>query len=70
MMFTEYEENYIINQLDTESIYDRAEAIFERRLESSRHYEYQPVFITCGTFAGRRLLVEVNGHHITGVFLR
>jgi hypothetical protein len=70
MMFTEYEENYIINQLDTDSIYDRAEAIYERRIESSRHYEYQPVFITCGKFAGSRLIVEVDGHNITGIFLR
>jgi hypothetical protein len=70
MMFTEYEENYIINQLDVDSIHDRAEAIYERRLESPRHYEYQPVFITCGTFARSRLIVEVNGHNVTGIFLR
>lgn len=70
MMFTRYEENYIINQLDIDSIYDRAEAIYERRIKSSRHYEYQPVFITCGTFAGSRLIVEVDGHNITGIFLR
>lgn len=70
MNFTNYEENYIKNQLDTESIKNRAEAIYERRIESSRHYEYQPVFITCEKFAGRRLVVEVDGHCITNIFFR
>lgn len=70
MIFKEHEEDYIERQVDSESIRQQAEKIYERRLESLRHYEYQPVFVTCGTFAGKRLLVEVNGHNITGVFLR
>ena len=71
MNFTKYEENYIKNQLDTESIKNRAEAVYEKRIESSRHYEYQPVFITCEKkFAGRRLIVEVDGHYITNIFFR
>jgi hypothetical protein len=70
MNFTNYEEDYIKNQLDTDSIKNRAEAIYERRIESSRHYEYQPVFLTCGKFAGSRLIVEVDGDCITGIFLR
>lgn len=70
MMFTKYEEDYIEKQLDTEEIHDRAEAIYAHRLESSRHYEYQPVSITSRIFAGSRLIVEVEGHRITGIFLR
>lgn len=70
MRFTKYEEDYIKNQLDADSIHDRVEKIYERRLDSSKHHEYQPVFITCGTFAGSRLVVEVDGHNITGIFLR
>ena len=64
-----HEEDYIKSCVDVESVVGEAEKIYKRRLRSSRHYEYSPVFVKCGTLGGKDLLEEVSDR-ITGFMFR
>jgi len=65
-----HEEDYIYSRIDEDRVLQEAREVYEQRLRSERHYEYQAVIVSCGTYAGKKLLVETNGSHITNFVLR